>query len=188
MELNVVTILQILFGFLLLLMGRRLFWLFVGLIGFIVAAQLAADFLGPEPPWLVLVVALAVGLLGALIAVVIPALAAAVAGFLAGTYLVYVLLANLQLQPGPTLGWILAVVGGIIGAVLAVALLDWALIILSSLAGATAIVQAIALQPTVETIVFVVLVVIGVIVQAALVRRPPAEQPVTRYDERPRDF
>jgi MFS family permease len=188
MQLNVVTILQILFGFLLLLMGRRLFWLFVGLIGFIVAAQIAADFLGPEPPWLVLVVALAVGFLGALIALVIPSLAAAVAGFLAGTYLVYVLLATLQIQPDPVLGWILAVVGGVIGAVLAVAVLDWALIILSSLAGATAIVQAIALQPTVETIVFVVLVVIGVIVQAALVRRAPPARRVDRYDERPRDF
>ncbi len=188
MELNVVTILQILFGFLLLLMGRRLFWLFVGLVGFIVAAQIAADLLGPEPPWLVLVVALGVGLLGALIAVVIPTLAAAIGGFFAGTYLVWVLLANLQLQPGPLLGWILAAVGGVIGAILVAALLDWALIILSSLAGATAIVQAIALQPTVETIVFIVLVAIGIIVQASLVRRPPAARRVDRYDERPRQM
>jgi MFS family permease len=188
MELNTVTILQILFGVLLLLMGRRLFWLFVGLMGFIVAAQIAADFLAPEPPWLVLVVALAVGFLGAMIAVLLPTLAAAIGGFMAGTYLVYVLLATLQLQPDPLLAWILAAVGGVIGAILAAALLDWALIILSSLAGATAIVQAIALQPTVETIVFVVLVVLGVIVQAALLRRSPPARRVSRYEERPRDF
>jgi MFS family permease len=188
MELNLLTIFQILVGLLLLLVGRRLFWLFVGLIGFIVAAQIAVDMLVGQPQWVVLLIAVAVGLVGALIAAFVPALAAAIAGFSAGTYVTWVLLATLGVQPEGWLGWLLAAVGGVLGAVLAVALLDWALIVLSSLAGATAIVQAVNLQPTIDTIVFVVLVAVGIIVQAALMRRPPPARPVDRYEEPRRDF
>jgi hypothetical protein len=175
-QLNLVSIIQILVGLLLLFVGRRLFWLFVGLIGFIVAAQIATEMLVGQPEWLVLVIAVVVGLIGALIAAFVPAIAAAVAGFSAGTYVTYALLATLGLQLEGWVGWVVAAIGGVLGAVLAVALLDWALIVLSSLAGATAIVQALALDPTAETIIFIVALVVGVIVQSVGIRRPPVRR------------
>ena len=46
-------------------------------------------------------------------------------------------------------------IGGLIGAVLAAVLMDWAIIVLSSLVGAAAIVAALGLLPAVSMILFV---------------------------------
>jgi len=62
-------------------------------------------------------------------------------------------------------------VGGIIGTFLLLAVFDWALIVVSSLIGAHLIQSAVVLPPTGSTILFIGLAVIGVLVQAAWVRR-----------------
>ena len=77
--------------------------------------------------------------------------------------------------------WIAFLVGGLVGAILTAALLDPALILLSSLAGATAIAQNVPLQPVGQGILFVVLVILGIAIQAAQYSRarvppPPAPQ------------
>jgi len=68
------------------------------------------------------------------------------------------------------------VIGGIIGAVLLLVLFDWALIVVSSLIGAHLIVyqSAIVLPQSGSIIVFIGLVVIGILVQAASLRRSGA--------------
>ncbi len=67
--------------------------------------------------------------------------------------------------------WVVFIVGGIIGAILLVALFDGALILISSLLGAHLIVSAITLPATGATILLIGLVVIGVFAQAAAFRR-----------------
>ncbi len=67
--------------------------------------------------------------------------------------------------------WIPFIVGGVIGAVLISLLFDWAVIILSSLSGAMMIVQAVPIDSTIRTVVFFVLLLFGIIVQARLMRR-----------------
>ena len=85
------ALLTILAGLALLTLGRRLFWLFVGLVGFAVGVALAAQFVqGPE--WQVLVIALAAGLVGILFALVLQQAALALAGFIAGAYVVMAVL------------------------------------------------------------------------------------------------
>src|SRR6516164_4337637 len=72
----------------LLLFGRRLFWLFVGCIGFIVGFNYATQiFQGHDQPgWVPLVVAVVIGLVAAILSIFLQRLVVAIAGFFAGGY------------------------------------------------------------------------------------------------------
>ncbi len=180
------ALLSILAGLALLTLGRRLFWLFVGLIGFVAGIALATQFVqGPE--WTVLVIALAAGLVGVVFALVLQQAAVALAGFLAGGYVVMSLLNGLGLLDagGPywALYWALVIIGGIAAAALVLALFEWALIILSSLTGAILIVQTISPGTLLAAILTAALFIAGVVIQAGLRRRaqpPPAPPATTR--------
>ena len=63
------------------------------------------------------------------------------------------------------------VIGGIIGALLLLALFDWVLILLSSLEGAHLITNGIVLPEKGELIMFIVLAIAGVIIQGSMLRR-----------------
>jgi hypothetical protein len=162
-----VPILRILVGAGLLLLGRQLYWLFVAGVGFAAAIGLVGRLAQAQPAWLLLVIALAAGLVGALLAVWLQRAAIGLAGFLAGGYVALALVdaAGIEL---PTLSWVLALVGAIIGVVLILIVFDWGLIVLSSLAGAGAIVHALDLTRLATVLVYLVLVAAGIAVQASL--------------------
>lgn len=162
-------LLRILAGVVLLVAGRRLFWLFVGLIGFISGIRLASHFFPGQPEWMVLAIALTAGVLGALLAFVLQWLAVGIAGFLAGAYIVVSLL---HLLGWGTIGTdrLFFFIGGILGTILIVVLFDWALIILSSLAGAGLIVEIIHTDRWVMTLLFIALFIVGVMVQSRVTR------------------
>ena len=160
-----VDILILLVAILLLFLGRQIFWLFVGGVGFVAAIDLVSRLATPWPIWLTLVVALAAGLVGALLAILLQEVAVGIAGFLAGGYIVLQVLELLGM-PVSTLIWVLALVGAIVGAILALGLFDWALIVLSSLVGASIIARSFALAQPVMLLVFVVAAVVGIVVQA----------------------
>ncbi len=164
------NILRILIGILVLTLGRKLFWLFVAVVGFAFGAALGTQFFQGQPDWVILVIALGAGLLGALLAVFLQQIAIAVAGVIGGGYIALILLNALGWDPG-TASWLPFLIGGIIGLVLMIVLFDWALIVLSSLVGASLIVQAIQLREPVEIALFVVLIVVGIAVQASLIGR-----------------
>jgi hypothetical protein len=160
---------QIILGLVLLLFGRRLYWLFVAIAG-VLAGVAGADLLLPrQPQWVVLVLALGAGVLGAFAAVFVQRLGFALAGFFAGAYLA--LLAAQSFGAGDPSG-VVIVGGGVIGAVFATWILDWALIMLSCLVGAGAVVHGLILGHGVGAMVFVALVIVGLFVQARVVRRP----------------
>src|SRR6266446_1724973 len=60
----------LLVGLVLLVYGRRLYWLFVAGIGFLTGLALAPRLLVGQPEWMILLVALILALIGALLAVV----------------------------------------------------------------------------------------------------------------------
>jgi hypothetical protein len=165
-----VPIIGVLIGVAILFFGRKLFWLFVAAIGFAVGVELAAYFMRDPPLWLTLVAALGLGILGALLAILLQKFAIAVAGFIAGGRLALALLAAFYADYSHYRG-ITFVIGGIVGALLLLALFDWALILLSSVQGAHLIGNGIALPQTGAVILFVALVVLGVIVQGSILRR-----------------
>jgi len=113
-----------------------------------------------------LVIAAGLGFLGALLAVLLQKFAIAASGFLAGGWFAIALYAffaghvrNVE---------VVFLVGGILGAILLLALFDWALILFSSVVGARFIATAIVLSQTGRTILFILLVVIGIAVQRAM--------------------
>jgi hypothetical protein len=161
---------MILVGAALLLVGRQLYWLFVAGVGFTAAIDLVTRLTEIQSPLLMLVIGLAAGVVGALLATALQRLAIAVAGFFAGGYVTLALLDLVGLQ-APTLGWILALVGAFLGVILTVVLFEWGLIILSSLAGAGVIVQAVDLTTTMTLVAFVALLAIGIAIQASALNR-----------------
>ena len=164
---------SIVLGVILLLLGRKLFWFFVGVIGFVTGVLLATQYLHGQPEWVILIIALIAGVLGALLAGLVERVAVEIVGFLGGGYIALGLLGLLKLGNGQ-FSWLPFLVGGVIGALLVAVLLDWALILLSSLEGSLIITQNTHLSSSSASLVFVGLLLIGFVVQAVtLMRRRP---------------
>ena len=159
-------------GAALLIFGRKLFWLIVGGSGFLVAATFATRVFENQPQSAVLVIGLAVGVLGAIIAILMQKIAIGLAGFLAGGYGAFRLLQIVSLSNSSQLMfWGPLIIGGIIGLVVAVFLFEWALVVLSSLTGAFLILYATEPEGSATTMLFVALFLFGVIVQARMIAR-----------------
>ena len=78
-------------GTVLLLVGRKLFWLFVAVAGFYVGVEEARALLADRPTWLIWLVAIAAGLIGAILAMLFQRVGFALAGFYAGAYVALVM-------------------------------------------------------------------------------------------------
>jgi hypothetical protein len=168
-----VTIVGALIGVVILFFGRKLFWLCVAAVGFAAGVELAPHLVHEPSPLLALTVALVLGLIGALLALFLQKIAIAVLGFLAGGKLAGAIAAAFFIHYAQYSTFIF-LAGGIIGAILLLVLFDWALIVVSSLIGAHLIQGAIVLPPSGSTIVFIALTIIGVLAQAAFLRRSQA--------------
>lgn len=79
-----VAIVGALIGIVILLFGRKLFWLCVAAVGFAAGVEIAPHLVNEPSPLLALTVALVLGLIGALLALFLQKIAIAVLGFLAG--------------------------------------------------------------------------------------------------------
>ncbi len=157
--------LMIVLGLIMLVFGRKLFWLFVAIVGFLVGMEFIDLLLINQSIWIKLLGGLGAGLIGALLAIFVQRVAFILAGFFAGAYFA-LLLAHPLGVTGASL--ILAVACGIIGAIVAAMLMDWAIIVLSCLVGAGAVVSRLGLRDANTAIVFLVLVIVGILVQAKL--------------------
>ena len=158
--------------------GRRLFWLFVGAAGFVAAFQLVSSLLPGRQSWLLLCIALGGGIAGALLAVGLQYVAAALAGFVAGAYATIPLAQAFGASP-----WII-LLAGVLGALLMLLVFDWALIVLSALLGARALVVVSGLVGPLAALAWLLLTGLGVGIQASmlspsshpLANRPPRER------------
>lgn len=157
---------QVALGVVLLLFGRKLFWLLVAAVGFFLGLGLGMAFLDPEPAWLALVVGLGAGFLGALAAVFVQRVAVGVAGFVVGGYGALWLAERAGQAPEGS-GAVIFAVGGVLAAVLAVALFGWALVVVSAVAGAVLVGDALPLSPSVALAAVVILTAVGIAFQGA---------------------
>ncbi|MDD5745901.1 MAG: hypothetical protein PHO30_01420 [Candidatus Omnitrophica bacterium] len=159
-------IVYIVLGILLLMMGRKLFWLFVGGTGFIVGIEYAGLVFRNQPEGVILIAALVMALIGLILAIVIQKVGVGIAGFLSGGYVAMSIVQKFGYAPGWLPGLVF-LVGGIIGAILVVKLFDIALVILSSLTGAFLIISAVNVGPESLRILFIVLTVTGMVIQVS---------------------
>jgi hypothetical protein len=165
-----VAIVGALIGAVILFFGRKLFWLCVAAVGFAAGVEIAPHLVHEPSPLLALAVALVLGLIGALLALFLQKVAVAVLGFLAGGKLAGAIAAAFFVHYAQY-STVIFLIGGVVGAILLLALFDWALIVVSSLIGAHLIQSAIVLPASGSTIVFIGLAVLGILVQAASLRR-----------------
>ena len=164
---------RVLVGLLLLVLGRRLYWLFVAGVGFLYGLKLAPLLMPEQSETVIVIVALVLALVGALVAVVATKVVLGVIGFVAGGGIAVLLLGNLGIDR--VIAVAVYLIAGVIGAVLLLVLFDWTLIVLSSLAGASLIVMSaerlLQMPPIAGTVIVLVLAAIGALIQAGLWRR-----------------
>ncbi|HYF36886.1 MAG TPA: hypothetical protein VD994_16435, partial [Prosthecobacter sp.] len=87
----------IVIGLLLVFFGRNLFWIFVAGMGFLAGLQLAPTLVPNQPGWIILLIGIGLGLVGALLSIFLQRLAVALAGGYAGGLL--------ALRLATELGW-----------------------------------------------------------------------------------
>ncbi|MCC7084888.1 MAG: DUF4203 domain-containing protein [Pirellulales bacterium] len=171
-------IINVVLGAILLFFGRALYWVFVGIAGFLLGMTLADQYLDGQSEIIQFLAAVAAGVVGAVIAIYIQRLAFALGGFFAGGYTALSIAAHFGVQTDRSTIWFF--LGGILGAIVAATLMDWAIVVLSSLAGAAAIVSEIRIERADALLLFVALTVVGIVVQGRRLARggtTPGENP-----------
>jgi hypothetical protein len=169
------SIFQFIAGGLLLGAGKKLYWFFVGICGAIAGLLVSELIFHPEGWWERVLVAIGFGAAFAILALVLQRMMVSIAGFIAGGYIMVSLSETLQLSIA-NLNWVIFILGGIVGVLLVQVLFDLALVLISSFAGATLIQHAIGLEGVKGTILLLILVLIGIIIQSVQNRpkAPPA--------------
>ena len=165
-------IVNIILGLVLLTLGRKIFWLFVGCVGFVAGFTYAQEFFSVQSEFVILVIGIIAGIVAALLAIFLQKVAVALAGFIGGGYTTIHIMGMLGLETGQYV-WLPYLIGGIIGAILLFVIFDWALILLSSLIGAGFIVEGTGFNPWLENLLYLVLIIFGLIFQASLLRKEP---------------
>ena len=173
------TILSILLGLILLAFGHKLFWLLVGALGFVAGMTIATRYFHNYPDSHLLI-AFAVAAVGALLAIFLQKVAVGVAGFVGGGYLALTLAERFGWAAAASTPWLPFVIGGVLGALLAGMVFKWALIVLTSVAGAVFIVQPFNLGGDTMLIAIGLLSIGGIAFQAgALTKKPPPQRQET---------
>ncbi|HEY5983123.1 MAG TPA: hypothetical protein VIU38_06585 [Anaerolineales bacterium] len=170
-----IGILNIILGSGLVLAGRRLFWLFVGAIGFLIGIEVATRITFQSELFMILAV-VGIGFVFALLAIFLESVAIGMAGFLGGGFGAMGLMRVLGFDATAT-RFLTFIAGGIIGVFLVVLLFNWALITISSVTGASMIAANLLLSPVERSLIFIALVILGVVFQGFTLRRegkPPA--------------
>ncbi len=159
-------IINVLLGFVMLIMGRQFFWVLISGLGFIIGMSYAHQFI-PGPPGVILLVSLGLGAIGAILAYILQHAAAGLAGFISGWYLSTAVMGSIPFNLGEFQAF-LPILGGIIGTVFIIITMEWSLIILSTTTGAYLVSQSILLSQPIKNAIFLVLLLLGLIIQSIL--------------------
>lgn len=169
-----ITLFNALFGLLLLIAGRNLFWVSVGVVGFLVGADLATNMMQVQNEWIQLLIAFCFGVVGAFLALALEWIAILLMGFWGGGYL---LMKIFSFAVTSDVGmWGLFIIGGIIGIIAMLAAFDLVLITLTSLIGGMLVADPFKGNEPLHTVVYAVAAICGVLVQSTTLRshsRPP---------------
>lgn len=168
------VLIRLCLGIALLVMGGKLFWLFLGGVGFVFAFDFAERTIHSQPHSVLLIIALFAGALGAMVAIFLQEFAVLAGGFFAGGYLFTELLKALGVRVGDY-HWLFFIAGGLVGAVLMSIVFGWTLIIVSSLMGSILILETFQLGNQLSTLVFICLGILGIVIQSGLIKKksPP---------------
>lgn len=164
---NTVTLVSLIAGLVLLIAGRKAFWVFLGLAAFAVTVVFVQRYLPNLDERTLLVVALVVGGIAAAAAVALAKAIVWVGGFLGGGY-IGVVVWEMLMPSASGFPWVAFVIGGLIGMVLMKLLFESLLVLGSSAVGAALLVHVLRAEGTLGLFLLIVLTVIGVIIQRRL--------------------
>ncbi len=148
-----------------MIFGRRLYWLALGGLGFFLGLWAAQRFLDLGSAGLELGAGFLVGIAGAGLAILAQRVAIGLAGFSLGGLATLWLTQPFQGQLGPWV-WAVAFLGAFLGTLFAASLFEASLIGFSSLVGALMVVGVSPAEGPRQTWLFLILLVLGVIVQS----------------------
>jgi hypothetical protein len=154
-------------GCILLLLGRKAFWLFLSLAVFAVTVTFVQHYLPSLDQRTVVVLSLIAGFVAAVASVMLAKALVWIGGFVGGGY-VGVIAWGTLVPAGPAFPWPAFVVGGIAGMLVAKFLFETLLVLASSAVGAALLVHVLGIEGTPALIVLVVLTAAGVIIQGKL--------------------
>jgi len=163
------ALLSIAAGLILLFAGRRLFWLAAALVAFLFTFSLFDILFGGG--WFGLIVAIIIGAIFAWLAIRFVKIVGYIIAALAGAAGLPMLFNTLGFQ----MSWfLLALIGAVIGILVIAFAYDWGLILLTAWVGANSVASNVTswihLGSTLGVIIFLVLLVAGIGVQAAQMR------------------
>jgi hypothetical protein len=173
----------IILGLIVLTTGRKLYSLFVAVLGFVFGMYIASNIFQLSLGWLVQIIGLGFGMLGAFYGAFLRPKTTVVVGFIAGGYGASYVAGLLGFTSVELLFWIFFIVGGFFGVILMISFDEWSLILLSSWAGASVVIKQFHLQPGISGLVFLGLFLIGVLVQAVILMIELRLKPVHRHVE-----
>lgn len=163
-------ILNVILGTLLLFAGLKLFWFFIGILGFILGFNLIQLFLPAHADWIVFTISLLAGIMGAFLAIFFKKIAIILVGSFIGSYLLFTAYLNF-FENNEILIWVVLIAGAILGGMIFTLFFDWVLIIFSALLGAAMITGIFNLEPGINMLVFFALFITGLISQVILLKR-----------------
>lgn len=165
----------VLLGIVVLLFGRKLYWAFIAIAGFLIGMELANEYLADKDQWIRIAASIGAGVLGAIIGMFLQRLAFAIGGFFAGAYFAFRIFEHFHPNGDPHI-WM--IIGAVVGAIVAALVMDWAIIFISALVGAAAILSPFPnLEPQMANVLFLLLAGIGIVVQSQQLAGPPAPPP-----------
>ena len=161
-------------GAVLLIFGKRLFWLALAAQGFILGLQLTDKYLALAGQTEYVVAAVA-GVGGAIFAYVAQKLAVKISGLGIGAVLAYYAAQPFAEQLSYQI-WFVVLVGALLGMCFATFVAKAALVVLSVLLGAFLVTRALQLEPQQEMVAFAVLAVVGLVIQTRGKAEPKTDE------------
>lgn len=172
------ALIQIALGGVLLLAGRRLYWLLAAAAGFVLGLFVTQTVLPDQSQAVMLIVPLVIAAIFAVLAVVGQRFIIGLVGFVAGGIALSRLLMAFSMapaEPSTLLSLAVFILGGVIGAFLLSRLFELGLIVLSSVLGAEILLggvrQLVDLPEGLGAIPLLVLAALGLIAQLGLLRK-----------------
>ena len=156
-------------GILLLVLGRRIFWIYVGAVGFVIGFNIAKSYFPSGSDTMVLGAGVVLGGLGILGAIFFQKVAISSSGFLAGAYIANELNFRFSLLPSAQ-SWIAWLAGGLMGILLAFWLFELAMILLSSILGSLLITNSLDMSEQMRLIGLIGLTVFGLMIQGGVLK------------------
>ena len=166
------TMLRLSIGIVTLLTGRQLYWLFAGGVAFITTFFLAPQFFTLGLGSNLFIVAVGVGVLVGLLTFLVGRILVAAVVFLAGGYLLVMVPDTLGWGTG-WFSWAFFIIAGAVAALLVLVWFDFSLILLSSLTGASLIVQTVRLSVFNTNVAYFGVVIFGMVTQVILMQYWP---------------